>query len=134
MIARYRKALLISLILIMPAMLKAEVRQPNCEQENVSPAQASSCLDTLQSKVDQELKTWLNNQQFLLEALAAETGRRGALKIFKRAQRSFTKYREDSCRWQYLSLASTQAAAIAYKKCYIKLTQARIDELSQLNK
>lgn len=91
----------------------------------------SACLDTVKSNVDKELTIWVNNQTFVLDTIKKETGRGATLKVFTRSMSRFNSYREDNCRWKYLSITPAKGADIAYKKCYIELTQTKIDELSK---
>ncbi|GHF93404.1 lysozyme inhibitor LprI family protein [Thalassotalea marina] len=105
----------------------------SCESQHKSITELSSCLDIVKEATDRELQTWINNQTFILEEFALNTGRRTALDMFKRSQRNFNTYRENNCRWQYLYLSPDVKAAPAYKKCYILITKSRIDELSQIN-
>ena len=105
-----------------------------CESKVTTIAELSRCFDGVKEKKERELQTWVNNQTFILEAVAASSGRRTTLDMFKRSQRNFISYRENNCRWQYLVVAPDASAASAFKKCYITLTQYRIEELSQLNK
>ncbi|MGJ8693882.1 MAG: lysozyme inhibitor LprI family protein [Thalassotalea sp.] len=105
-----------------------------CEQQNPKDDDLAFCLDRVKNLVDKELTTWVNNQVFNLEELKKVTGRGAALNIFNRSQAHFVTFREDNCRWQYLQIAPATGAAVAYKKCYIQLTQARSDELASLNR
>lgn len=102
----------------------------NCDLKQTENIEYSRCLDGVKEAIDRELQTWVNNQVFQLEELALKTGRKSALKMFKRSQSNFIKYRENNCRWQYLSLSPNDSAGPAYKKCYIRASKARIDELS----
>ncbi len=106
----------------------------SCQTKMTTTAELSRCLDGIKDLKDRELQTWVNNQVFILEELAASTGRRSSLEMFKRSQRNFISYRENNCRWQYLVISPDASAATAYKKCYITLTQYRIEELTNLNK
>lgn len=105
----------------------------NCESQHKSISALSSCLDIVKEATDRELQTWINNQVFILEEFALNTGRRTALDMFKRSQRNFNTFRENNCRWQYLHLSPDVKAAPAYKKCYILITKSRIEELSRIN-
>lgn len=105
----------------------------SCEAQNKSVTELSSCLDIVKEATDRELQTWINNQVFILEEFALNTGRRTALDMFKRSQRNFNTFRENNCRWQYLHLSPDVKAAPAYKKCYILITKSRIEELSRIN-
>lgn len=105
----------------------------SCQLNVFSNIEISRCLDGVKDKKDRELQTWINNQIFILEELSTQKGRRTSLDMFKRSQRNFINYRENNCRWQYLMVAPDASAAIAYKKCYITLTQYRIEELSNLD-
>jgi len=106
----------------------------SCQVKTTTIAEVSSCLDGVKEKKDRELQTWVNNQSFILEELAASSGRNATLNMFKRSQRNFISYRENNCRWQYLVVAPDGRAASAFKKCYITLTQDRINELANLSK
>lgn len=131
--SNFSKYLLASaLLLSSSAMAKNSVE--TCETKMTTTVEFSRCLDGVKEKKERELQTWVNNQTFILEALAANSGRRTTLDMFKRSQRNFISYRENNCRWQYLVVAPDDSAASAYKKCYITLTQYRIEELSHLNK
>jgi len=105
-----------------------------CELNMATTAEVSRCLDGVKETKERELQTWVNNQTFILEELAANNGRHASLNMFKRSQRNFISYRENNCRWQYLVIAPDDSAAGAFKKCYILLTQYRIEELTNLNK
>lgn len=120
--------------LLFSGVLMAEDTVELCEKTMDSSTDVSRCLDGIRDKKDRELQTWINNQTFILEELSLHNGRRTSLDMFKRSQRNFISYRENNCRWQYLVLAPDESAAIAYKKCYITLTQDRIEELTHLNK
>tara|TARA_R110000744_G_scaffold304543_1_gene413030 strand:- start:3361 stop:3765 length:405 start_codon:yes stop_codon:yes gene_type:complete len=127
------KYILASLLLFSNVVL-AKNNVAMCETKMDTLSEVSRCLDGTKVKKDRELQTWVNNQIFILEELAAHNGRRTSLDMFKRSQRNFISYRENNCRWQYLVVAPDEGAAIAYKKCYITLTQYRIEELTHLNK
>lgn len=93
----------------------------------------SRCLDSVKESVDRELQTWVNNQVFVLEEFALKTGRKSAISMFRRSQSNFIKYRENNCRWQYLAISPNPKASAIYKKCYIKTSQSRIKELSEIS-
>jgi len=101
-------------------------------EEQVSSASMSRCLDGVISHVDRELQTWVNLHTFNLEEKALVNGRYSALKMFKRSQRNFITYRENDCRWQYLAISPDRGADLAYKKCYVMLSQSRITALSTI--
>lgn len=103
-----------------------------CEQELTETADISKCFDGIRDRKDRELATWVNNQTFVLEEVAENTGRKAALHMFKRAQRNFISFRENNCRWQYLAVSPEIGAANAFKKCYIYITQDRINELKRI--
>ncbi|MFB0979414.1 MAG: DUF1311 domain-containing protein [Alteromonadaceae bacterium] len=105
----------------------------HCEATQETTSGLSSCLDTVKASIDRELQTWINNQVFILEEFALTTGRRSALDMFKRSQRNFITFRENDCRWQYLAISPNTGAASAYKKCYILVSKARINELERIN-
>ncbi|MCW8832625.1 MAG: DUF1311 domain-containing protein [Colwellia sp.] len=103
-----------------------------CQQAELTDSEMSSCLDGVIKIVDRELQTWVNNHIFNLEEKALITGRQSALKMFKRSQSNFITFRNNDCRWQYLAVSPEKGANIAYKKCYIRLSQSRIEELGQV--
>jgi len=103
-----------------------------CEEVEQSTEELSRCLDSVKNAVDRELQTWVNNHIFNLEDKALITGRYSTLKMFKRSQTNFITFRDDDCRWQYLTISPEKGAGNAYKKCYILLSQSRIKELSQV--
>ena len=105
----------------------------HCEATQKTTSGLSSCLDIVKKSIDRELQTWINNQVFILEEFALTTGRHSALNMFKRSQRNFITFRENDCRWQYLAISPSTGAASAYKKCYILVSQARINELERIN-
>jgi len=103
-----------------------------CQQEDATIQDVSRWLDGVIETIDRELQTWVNNHVFNLEEKAMITGRYSALKMFKRSQSNFITFRENDCRWQYLAVSPEKGASIAYKKCYIQVSQARIMQLSQI--
>ena len=135
------KTLLALTILILFSTLVFEVSAQSrfvktinaCESKHKTPKALSMCFDQVKESVDRKLQIWINNQTFILEEFALKTGRKAALDMFNRSQRDFIAYRENNCRWQYLHISPNVSAAPAYKKCYIKTTQHRIQELSQIN-
>lgn len=106
-----------------------------CEKENVdellSPSM-SKCLDDVITQVDRDLQTWVNLHTFNLEEKALINGRYSALKMFKRSQSNFITYRENDCRWQYLAVSPERGANLAYKRCYVLLSQSRITALNNI--
>lgn len=104
-----------------------------CQKADLTLNEASSCLDGVTKAIDRELQTWVNNHVFNLEEKALITGRYSALKMFKRSQSNFITFRDNDCRWRYLMVSPEKGANVAYKKCYIQLSQLRIKELSQVN-
>ncbi|KGJ87687.1 lysozyme inhibitor LprI family protein [Colwellia psychrerythraea] len=100
--------------------------------DDVSSASMSRCLDGVISYVDRELQTWVNLHTFNLEEKALVNGRYSALKMFKRSQSNFITYRENDCRWQYLAISPERGADLAYKTCYVLLSQSRITALSNI--
>lgn len=103
------------------------------ENPNVSKSTMySRCLDKHVSRVEKEMTTWINSQQFDLQQKELATGRKSILTIFNRSQKQFKEYRESNCRWYYLAEAPKETASNDYKKCMIRMTQVRIDELQSL--
>jgi len=98
--------------------------------DQISTESMSRCLDGVISHIDRELQTWVNLHTFNLEEKALVNGRYSALKMFKRSQSNFITYRENDCRWQYLAVSPEVGADLAYKSCYVMLSQSRITALS----
>lgn len=135
MMNNYLKLLcLSSAFLLTPANSAEHKTIDACETKLKSEESISQCFDGIRDRKDRELQTWINNQTFILEELAQNTGRRAALNMFKRAQRNFNTYRENNCRWHYLAISPNPGASNAFKKCYIRITQNRINELGNTNK
>ena len=124
----------LSLMLCHAALAKPATNIEQCEKLTEKNNELSFCLDKVKDLAERELKTWVNNQVFVLEDLIKTTGRGAALTVFKRSQKLFEEYREDNCRWQFLQLSPSSTAGTIYKKCYIEMTQARTNELAKLNK
>ncbi|MEY8213378.1 MAG: lysozyme inhibitor LprI family protein [Colwellia sp.] len=104
----------------------------DCKMKDQTINERSRCLDGVKVRLDRELQTWVNNHTFNLEEKALINNRYSALKMFKRSQGNFITFRENDCRWQYLLVSQEKDANLAFKKCYIRLTQLRIKELSQI--
>ena len=131
---KYISKYILTSLLLFSSTAMAKNTVENCQEDNKTPVDISRCLDGVKEKKDRELQTWVNNQSFILEELATNTGHHASLNMFKRSQRDFITYRENNCRWQYLANTLNANAAIAFKQCYITLTQYRIDELDNLSK
>lgn len=123
----------LSFMVSLPSNASNEKTLEECKSKYSELAELSQCLDIVKRNVDKELQTWINNQTFILEEHALETGRRSALEMFKRSQRNFITFRTNNCRWQYLYISPDVNAANAFKECYIKNTQRRIKELHELS-
>lgn len=108
----------------------AQKTTAKCEKMKQTTDKLSHCLDGVKKSLERELQTWVNNHIFNLEEKALVTGRYSALKMFKRSQSNFITFRDNNCRWQYLAISPEKGAGMAYKKCYIRVTQSRIKELS----
>jgi len=120
--------ILVQLLLSTPVYAQKTLAE--CEQVEQETDKLSRCLDRVKEILDRELQTWINHHIFNMEEKALVTGRYSAMKMFKRSQSNFITFRDNDCRWQYLAISPTKGAGIAYKKCYIIVTQARIKELS----
>jgi len=103
-----------------------------CEKTEKTIEKQSRCFDHVKKVLNRELQTWVNHHVFNLEEKALTTGRYSALKMFKRSQSDFLAFRDNDCRWQYLAISPEKGANMAYKKCYILVTQSRISELSMI--
>jgi uncharacterized protein YecT (DUF1311 family) len=131
-----KKLLIINIVLISQLLFinSAYALQilDKCENKDSTNEEISRCLDVIKNTTDRELQTWVNNHLFNLEEKALVDGRYSALKMFKRSQSNFVTFRDNDCRWQYLLISPEKGADIAYKKCYIVLSQFRIKELSKI--
>lgn len=125
-----KKTLLLMTFIFSTTPLYAVQPMKKCVELERSTAEYTQCLDVIKKSIDRELQTWVNNHVFNLEEKALVTGRYSALKMFKRSQTNFISFRENDCRWQYLAISPEKGAGLAYKKCYISLTQTRITQLS----
>jgi uncharacterized protein YecT (DUF1311 family) len=121
----------VSTLLLSPPSY-AQKTLDKCEKVEQKVEVLSRCLDSVKNAIDRELQTWVNNHIFNLEEKALITGRYSALKMFKRSQSNFITFRDNDCRWQYLTISPEKGAGNAYKKCYILLSQSRIKELSKV--
>jgi len=124
--------LLCPLLMINPVHAAKNIEE--CQQQNaekISSAPMSRCLDDVITFVDRELETWVNLHTFNLEEKALTNGRYSALHMFKRSQNNFITFRENDCRWQYLVISPERGADLAYKTCYVQLSQNRITALSE---
>lgn len=101
-----------------------------CEKYKQDTEEHSRCLDGVKDTLERELQTWVNNHSLNLEEKSLVTGRYSALKMFKRSQSNFITFRDNNCRWQFLAIAPEKGAKTAYKTCYIRITQSRIQDLS----
>ena len=110
----------------------AQKTLPDCEKIEQTTDKHSRCLDEVKKSLDSELQTWVNNHVLNMEEKALVTGRYSAIKMFKRSQSNFITFRDNDCRWQYLAISPEKGASMAYKMCYIIVTQARIKELSNI--
>jgi len=131
-----KKILTLSVLIITQYIFSAPVYAQKtvdeCEKTEKTVEKQSRCFDHVKDVLDRELQTWVNNHVFNLEEKALVSGRYSALKMFKRSQSDFIAFRNNDCRWQYLAISPKQGADIAYKKCYILVTQSRIHELSMV--
>jgi len=116
--------------LLLSTPVYAQKTLSECESIEQVTDKLSRCLDGVKETLDRELQTWVNHHVFNMEEKALVTGRYSAMKMFKRSQSNFITFRDNDCRWQYLAISPATGAGIAYKKCYIVVTQARIKELS----
>lgn len=101
-----------------------------CEKLAQETEKHSRCLDSVKDVLERELQTWVNNHTLNLEDKSLVTGRYSALKMFKRSQSNFITFRDINCRWQFLAISPEKGAETAYKRCFIRMTQYRIKDLS----
>jgi len=128
---KFSKVLLLSVLfstLLPLTTVQAASKLKECK--STDEGELSRCLDGNIDLLDRELQTWVNLHVFNLEEKALVNGRYSALKMFKRAQTNFITFRENNCRWHYLAVSPEKGANLAYKRCYIALSQMRITGLS----
>ncbi len=118
-------ALICCLMVNFPIQAAKTVAQ--CEKIKNNVIKTSRCFDTVKAATERELKIWVNNYTLNLGHSPENLPN---LRMFKRSQNNFITFRENDCRWQYLSSKEHVRADIIYKKCYISLSQQRIKELS----
>ncbi len=124
--------LIVFSLLTKPAIAAGSLTQ--CAQSRESSVEYLRCLDRKLSALNNEITLWNNNKIFALEAKAKDTGRKDVLHLFKKAQKSFTKYRENNCRWQYLEqIPDTTAGAISYKECLVEMSRIRVQQLKKVS-
>ena len=132
-----KKILAISAILLaqqfitFPSHAQKTIKQ--CESIKAEFKKQLLCLTSIKESVERELQTWVNNHVFNLEDKASKNNNNAPLKMFKRSHDKFITFRQNNCRWQYLAVSPEKGAGIAYKKCYILLTQSRINELDAIS-
>ena len=105
-----------------------------CKSKFGSEVAYSTCLDSVLSDKIRELKTWHKSIDLKLQEISSYNGRRDAMVLFKKSSQTFDKFKENNCKWQYLSLLpDIYAAGNMSKECHIYMTIQRINELRQLN-
>lgn len=106
-----------------------------CESARESSVTYLRCLDRKLAQLDRALVLWGNNIIINLEEKIKTTGRTDSLRIFKKSQKSFAKYAEQHCRWQYVVLLPDgTAGARKYKECLVMMTEVRVNELKVVAK
>jgi len=132
----FNKIMLTSLflcnLLVTPSVYAAKSIEECKNAKDISIPSMSRCLDGVIANINRELQTWVNLHIFNLEEKALINGRYSALNMFKRAQSNFITYRENDCRWQYLAISPERGADLAYKMCFVMLSNSRINSLSHI--
>ncbi|MFT5161620.1 MAG: hypothetical protein ACI9FJ_000185 [Alteromonadaceae bacterium] len=106
----------------------------DCAPKRDTSVQYLRCLDIKITSLDNNITLWGNNIIFKLEKKVKDTGRKDTLHLFKKTQKSFTKYKEHHCRWRYvMRLPDTTAGAVIYKECMVQMSQTRVRLLKQLS-
>lgn len=114
-----------------PTFATSMVQQ--CAQHRESSVEYMRCLDRKIESLKNAIKLWGNNKIIELEEMTKITGRKAALKGFKKSQKSFAIYAEQNCRWQYIALLpDTTSSAIKFKECTVEMSEARVIELKQI--
>ena len=125
------------LIFIATAMpIHASTVLEQCSSAKKTSISYLRCLDRQIELLDSKRKLWGNNVIFMLEERNKNSGRKGgALRIFKKSQKSYVKHSENNCRWQYINLLpDPTSSAIKYKECMIMMGENRVTELQSVVK
>ena len=123
--------LLMIALIALPASASKHLQQ--CADQRSSSIDYLRCLDRKIDFLEREIDQWTTSKIFELEEMAKKSGRTDALSLFKKSQKSFTKYLEHSCRWQYsVLLPDARAAAIRYKECTVQMSETRVSELKRI--
>jgi uncharacterized protein YecT (DUF1311 family) len=130
------------MIKILPALLVVALATPvsasqvltRCESDRDTSVAYLRCLDKQIQKLNRDITLWGNNMVFALEEKSKTNGRSDSLRLFKKSQKTFSKYVEQNCRWQFLVLLPDRtSAAIKYKTCAIEMSKARVIELKRVS-
>lgn len=106
----------------------------NCKSRFENKVSYSTCLDSALSEKVRVLNTWKESLNLKLKEVTSYNGRRDAIVLLKKSNQAFEKFKENNCKWQYLSLLpDINDAANMSKECHIYMTIQRINELKQLN-
>ena len=125
---------LLLVALAAPASASASQMLTNCESDRDTSVAYLRCLDKQIQTLNRDITLWGNNMVFELEEISKKNGRSDALRLFKKSQKTFTKYVEQNCRWQFLVLLPDRtSAAIKYKTCMIEMSEARVIELKRVS-
>ncbi|MFY8273307.1 hypothetical protein AAEU32_04195 [Pseudoalteromonas sp. SSDWG2] len=112
-------------------VVAANKAEPECVHADTTPQGNRSytqCLDKQLDAKKRQWQAWQNKRQLELEGYAKSSGITQPLDIYLRAEKTYKHYVEDSCRWRYLRvMPNAVAAAIAYKKCELRLIEQRIE-------
>jgi uncharacterized protein YecT (DUF1311 family) len=127
---------------LLPALLLVSLSAPasasqmltRCESDRDTSVAYLRCLDRQIQTLNRHIDLWGNNMIFALEEISKKNGRSDALRLFKKSQKTFTKYVEQNCRWQFLVLLPDRtSAAIKFKTCMIEMSGARVVELKRVS-
>ena len=122
------------LLITFTAPTSASQMLTRCESDRDTSVAYLRCLDKQIQTLNRDITLWGNNMVFALEEISQKTGRSDALRLFKKSQKTFTKYVEQNCRWQFLVLLPDRSSsAIKYKACVIQMSEARVIELKRVS-
>jgi uncharacterized protein YecT (DUF1311 family) len=125
-------SILLFTLQLLSSVVYAHDALDECQDVEQTTKSQSLCLDNVKEVVERELQTWINTHVLNLEEKITATWRPAALKLFRRSESDFVAFREHECRWQYFATPPDKSAKLTYKKCYILITQNRIDQLSNI--
>ncbi|QBY03034.1 DUF1311 domain-containing protein [Thalassotalea sp. HSM 43] len=111
------------------SIAKSALNNHQCDAHSDSQVALSECLDVHIKTLDSQYQDLLFTLEKQVKELASITGRDDAVIAMQQANQAFSGYRLKQCQLHYQLMAPGSGAGIEYKRCYIRLTQARMSTL-----